>query len=240
MQILGTSNTKYLSSAYLGENKLQVTKVLKYTLKDTKDYIETITDADSPDVFVLHSLCNEIQDKSPETCTQDISETVDLIEQKFKDMKVLVSLGLPRSDTALNRKIEKTNVLIKEKLSNKSNIYLCDNTNLFYRGAAQHGILNTDGLHLSSIGTRKLGKNLKDALWDLLDLPQVLSVSRDVETTKDRYHNESGKYRNYSDVQRVGYQHRRSNLYKDGRRNDYPWNSVERFRQRREYGQRWN
>lgn len=219
---------------------MQVTKVLKYTLKDTKDYIETITDADSPDVFVLHSLCNEIQDKSPETCTQDISETVDLIEQKFKDMKVLVSLGLPRSDTALNRKIEKTNVLIKEKLSNKSNIYLCDNTNLFYRGAAQHGILNTDGLHLSSIGTRKLGKNLKDALWDLLDLPQVLSVSRDVETTKDRYHNESGKYRNYSDVQRVGYQHRRSNLYKDGRRNDYPWNSVERFRQRREYGQRWN
>ena len=36
------------------------------------------------------------------------------ISDKFKDVKVTVSLGLPRVDASLNRKVEKTNVLIKE------------------------------------------------------------------------------------------------------------------------------
>ena len=71
-------------------------------------------------------------------------------------------------------------MLIKESPSNKGNIYFCDNANMFYRGGAQHGILSRDGLHSSGNGTRKLGKNPKNALWDLLDLP----IGRNNRTTK--------------------------------------------------------
>ena len=104
VQIVGTSNTKYLYFSYLGEIELQVSKILLYTINETRYYIDSIADTDSPVVLVLHSLCIEIQDKSPESCTQDILETVDHIAQKFKDMKIFVSLGLPRSDIAQNRK----------------------------------------------------------------------------------------------------------------------------------------
>ena len=48
-------------------------------------------------------------------------------------------------------------------MGNKDNVYICDNANLFYRGAAQRRVLKDDGLHLTNIGTRKLGRNLKDA-----------------------------------------------------------------------------
>lgn len=107
VQIVGTSNTKYLNFLYLGEIELQVSKIFLYTIKETRNYIDSIADIDSPDVLVLPSLCIEIQDISPESCTQDILETVDHIAQKFKDMKMFLSLGLPRSDIAQNRKQRK-------------------------------------------------------------------------------------------------------------------------------------
>ena len=65
--------------------------------------------------MVLHPLCNEIEKKMSQTCSQDVEDTVVAISDKFKDVKVTVSLGLPRVDASLNRKVEKTNVLIKEK-----------------------------------------------------------------------------------------------------------------------------
>ena len=65
--------------------------------------------------MVPHPLYNEIEKKTPETCSQDVEDTVVVISDKFKDVKMIISLGLPRADASLNRKVEKTNVLIKEK-----------------------------------------------------------------------------------------------------------------------------
>ena len=128
--------------------------------------------------MVLHPLGNEIKKKTPETCSQEVKDTVIAISDKFKNVKMIVSLGLPRSDASLNRKVEKINVLIKENINNRKNVYLCDNANLFYRGEAQRGVLKDDGLHVTNMGTQKLGRNLKDALWDMYDLPLVTSETR--------------------------------------------------------------
>ena len=136
----------------------------------------------SPDIMVLHPLCNEIEKKTQETCSQEVKDTLVAICDKFKEFKMIVSLGLSRIDASLNRKVEKTNTLIKENVSNRKNVYLCDNANLFYRGEAQRGVLKDDGLHLTNMGTWKLGRNLKDALWDMYDLLQVT-----LETRLDSY-----------------------------------------------------
>ena len=69
--------------------------------------------------MVLHPLCNEIEKKTPETYSQEVKDTVVAISDKFKEFKMIVSLGLSRVDASLNRKVEKTNILIKEKVSNR-------------------------------------------------------------------------------------------------------------------------
>ena len=178
VEVIGTSNTKNLSVAYIGEKEFHVSKVIKYTIQQTKDYVASMKIDNAPNVMVLHPLCNEIELKSPEICTEEVDTAIKGIEDKFKDMKIILSLGLPRADETLNRKIEKTNILLKERLDNRGNVFFCDNTNLFYRGQAQRGVLKDDGLHLTNIGTRKLGRNLKEALWDIFDLPIITAEQR--------------------------------------------------------------
>ena len=63
------------------------------------------------------------------------------------------------------------------------NVYICDNSNLFYRGEAQKGILNEDGIHLARDGTRKLGRNMKEALWGTFDIPFITRL----ETKKESH-----------------------------------------------------
>ena len=56
---------------------------------------------------------------------------MDTISSKYKDSKIIVSLGLPRSKANINTKAEKTNSLIKEKLAGQEHVTVCDNGNLF-------------------------------------------------------------------------------------------------------------
>lgn len=60
---------------------------------------------------------------------------------------------------------------------------VCDNGKLFYKGEAQRGVLNEDGIHLSGSGTSKLAKHLKGTLFDLQDIPWVVyETKQDVKT----------------------------------------------------------
>ena len=174
VQIVGTSNIKFISPEYIGEKEFEVSKVTKYTLDETQTFIEGLTPTDRHDAFILHSLCNEVGVKSPEECTNHMKRILETVTNKNKKAKVIVSLGLPRKNKDLNRGIEKTNILIKEMTSEMRNVFICDNSNLFYRGEAQKGILNEDGLHLARAGTRKLGRNMKEALWGTFDIPIIV------------------------------------------------------------------
>ena len=62
------------------------------------------------------------------------------------------------------------------------------------------------------MGTRKLGRNLKDALWDMYDLLQVTSETR----VEDRapYKDQNEGYSGYSGVQRGAYRYKRDEEYR--------------------------
>ena len=150
--MVGTSNIKLnISPEYIEESDFSVSKITKYTLEETYEYVEKLTPTDRHDAFILHSLCNETGIKTPDECSNYIKRIIDNITQKYSDTKIIISLGLPRSEASWNRCIEKTNILIKEKISHMNNVYICDNSSLFYRGDAQKGILHEDGLHLARI-----------------------------------------------------------------------------------------
>ena len=103
---------------------------------------------------------------------------------KVKDTKIIVSLGLPNVDMALNRKTEKVNILLKESLVKRKSVHICDNSNLFYRGDAQQGIRKEDGLHLSKAGKKLLARNIRMPLHDAFHIPIITYDSTEKEASK--------------------------------------------------------
>lgn len=149
VHIFGTSNIKHINTAYVAGNclfKKQNKKKQQNTHKRRPIFFFYTTDpSEQVDAFVLHSLCNELEKKmTPDECSESMVEIVYLIESKYENSRIVVSLGLE-----INRKTEKTTILIKEKLFGRRRVHFCDNGNLFYRGEAQRGVLNKDGLPLS-------------------------------------------------------------------------------------------
>ena len=167
---MGTSNTKYINRNYLSHGKINVITSLKYTIKEADDYITRLGDPVKKPLrgVVLHLGGNDLKDKSAEVCVDELNSLVEKLHTKYPDIKISVSLGLPRANKADNQKVEKFNVLIKEKLRNKPYVILCDNGNLFFRGLPARNILNRDGIHLTRKGSYLLTGNLKKSIEDML------------------------------------------------------------------------
>ena len=128
-----------------------------------------------------------MNNKTPELCSEELTDLINVTISKYPKAKVVVSLGIPRNNEEFNRKVEKLNVLIKENLHNKSNVVICDNGNLFYRGQQSYGVLNSDGVHLTRTGTTKLTSNIKQSLCTALNLP------RDMDNRRNSYDHNWGR-----------------------------------------------
>ena len=215
VQIVGTSNAKYLSLRYIAGSDFNLSKKIKYTLEETKEYFQNLEPSDHQDVFILQSLCNDISKKSADECTKELTDIIDIIESKVKDTRIIISLGLPNGDVALNRKTEKVNILLKESLVKRKSVHICDNSNLFYRGDAQQGILKEDGLHLSKDGTKLLARNIRETLYDVFDIPIITYDSTEKEAPKTH----TPTYRNSGYEER---NRRHQNTYRNDNYNRHP------------------
>ena len=111
VQVVGTSNAKYVSLKYIAGTEFDISKKIKYTLEETKGYFEALDSNEHHDAFILQSFCNEIAKKSTNEFSKKLIVIIDIIESKYKDTLVIVSLGLPRDDVTLKRKIKKINIL---------------------------------------------------------------------------------------------------------------------------------
>ena len=168
--IIGTSNIRFLSREYLSDDGVNIDKVHKYTIEEGENYIDQLDSSDDKDCYLFHILCNDVKSQNEEYCVEGINRIVRKLQDKRPNAKIVLSLGIPRNSEALNRKIEKINVTLKEKLNGKTNVFICDNSNLFYRGQAYRGMLNEDGLHLSRLGTRTLNKNMKGVIQNVFNI----------------------------------------------------------------------
>ena len=59
------------------------------------------------------------------------------IQKNLNDSKIIESMGIPRADVEINRKIAKFYVLLHDKLGDIKDVYFCDYSNLFYRGQVE-------------------------------------------------------------------------------------------------------
>ena len=134
--LIGTSNLKFISSSMLSNHKVHIEKETKYTLKEGQEYIDSLKPEEKKvDAIVLHMFENDITEQTPEHCSEKLQKLCVDFQKKSKDSKVIVSMGLPRREEAINRKVSKLNVLLQEKLGDMKNVSLCDNSNLFLPGS---------------------------------------------------------------------------------------------------------
>ena len=111
--LIGTLNTKFISAKYLSFGQSHVEKVLKYTAEECMQYLDSTNPSEPYDGVILHMLGNDIIEASPEDCLKKLEEIIAKIKSKNFSGKVILSLGLPKRDTLVNRKVDKLNILIK-------------------------------------------------------------------------------------------------------------------------------
>ena len=157
--LIGTSNVRFLSALYIAGEKYYVCKVIRYTVSDQTEYIESLDDNDRVSKFLLHLSCNDIKTLSATERATAYCYLAELIKVKYPTAQVTISLGLPCKDPKIYKKIEVANAMIKERLFRVSVIRLCNNSNPSNRGRPAHGMLEDDGVHVSRRGVFALNNN---------------------------------------------------------------------------------
>ena len=110
--LIGTSNVRYLSSRYIAGEKYYVHNVIKYTVAEAKEYIESLEKSDKVFEFLLHLSCNDIKSVSVKEHATAYSDLAKMVKEKYPIAQVIVSLGLLRQDPTINNKIEIFNGMI--------------------------------------------------------------------------------------------------------------------------------
>ena len=170
--LVGTSNVGNIK-----EDKLtlyaETTKVIKYTMRDTHEFIDTFQNV--PDVVVLHCLTNDLKTMNPQSCVDALEEIVATIQSKWNTSKIVISLCTPRSDSIIHQtNAQIINALIKQRIAvNVRNILLCEHNNMLsYDGMPAPDVLSEDDqFHLSNKGTALLASNIKQSIHTALGLP---------------------------------------------------------------------
>ena len=82
MILIGTSNVR-LSARYIARENYYVRKVIKYTVSEARDYIESLENSDKVSKFLLHLSYNDIKTLSATEHTTAYCELVKLIQEKY-------------------------------------------------------------------------------------------------------------------------------------------------------------
>jgi hypothetical protein len=118
----------------------------------------------SPDCLVLHLITNDVKQAPPQTCVAVLNDLIAKFTANHPHAKVIVSLGLPRSDDIrLDSSIEIVNTLIKGSIrfANCPRVIFCDHGNFMHNGSVKPRLLAKGGYHLSEDGTRLLCSNIR-------------------------------------------------------------------------------
>jgi hypothetical protein len=167
--LLGTSNVIGIRQDKL-TTAADVTKVVRYTIKDTIEYIRSCSM--SPDLIACHSLTNDLTKLPPDSCVQHVETLVSVIYKKWDSIKIIISLCTPRLDN-INYQTngEIINALIKQKTATSVDILICDHSNKLVNGFPSPEFLDDKLFHLSGKGISCLAENLKKSIHAALNIP---------------------------------------------------------------------
>ena len=172
-----------------------MTKLIKYKLDETRDAVQNHNA--NPDVVVLHSLTNELKEKSPQNCVDALVDIVNIIQNKWMEAIIILSLCTPRFDSLTNQtNAQIINALLKQKFSgNVNKVRLCEHYNMLVQveGNPEQDVIQSDNIHLTEKGVSMLAKNIKGAIHGALGIP--IPVSRQSRSPSRRRRGRGGRGR---------------------------------------------
>ena len=170
--LVGTSNIAKINESKI-TSAANVSKVIKYTIDETKECISMYED--SPDVVVLHPLTNDIKNKPPSECVDDMKNLTDDMETKWPESKIILSLATPRKDSDLYQvNTQVVNALLKRQFIDNQRVTISDNDNMLIYGQPNEQFLDkSDGYHLSDQGVSKLAANIKQSIHKVLSIQET-------------------------------------------------------------------
>ena len=183
--LIETSNISGIDPLKLS-TKFEMENIIAYDFIKTEEKLRDISTA--PDLIVFHSLTNEMVENSVEHCAGKIKELSPIALDLFPGIKVVLSAPTPRLDSeVLNSKGQLISAMLKHEYLGAQNIYICDNSNLSYKGKPIDRFLSTkDGFHLSNQGITMFAANIRDTIDEVLNLPKRNTSPRPQTRLEDR------------------------------------------------------
>jgi hypothetical protein len=161
--IIGNSITASIDFSDIKLSKTSLQHIRKPTLQESKKYIDAMEH--KIDTIIIHQITNDIgpSPTEAETCAQQVVKLAE--EATNKADKVVISLGIPRSDNFRKHEATKlANILIKSQTRGNGKIQTVSNDHLLFHGKANHNYMAADGYHLNPLGKKILKRNILKAI----------------------------------------------------------------------------
>ena len=164
--VIGSSLLYNLNPDLLSR-KFVTEKHTAYTIPQAEQKLECLRQ--TPDVIVYQLLSNDLKTDSEDLCVAKMGRLVALTKRSRPGAKIIVSLPLNRSDShKRNNKTNMINARVTSLFAEDDTVWICDNSNLAYRGKPSRKHIGDDGVHPTPHGEMVLFNNIRQAVEDVL------------------------------------------------------------------------
>ncbi|KAK3083078.1 hypothetical protein FSP39_013369 [Pinctada imbricata] len=100
-----------------------------------------------------------------------MSDLVKFTKSVQQDAKIIVSLPPNRGDDPdLNYTTKIVNASVKISFQSVTNVFVCDNSNLAYRGERNRKLISRDEVHPTEFGEKILFQNIRRAIEEVCEI----------------------------------------------------------------------
>ena len=164
--LLGNSQTRLIDPSKFS-SRVDLHKQLIYTIDDTDEWLKTneserYMDADA---IVIHQITNDVKTLPAKQVADNMLDLIDNLKYKFKQSKIVISLGVPRDDNInYQYKTDTVNEILWRELKRDPRATVIHHQNLQYRGYIIPELYTEDKCHLNRDGTSVLAANMRHAV----------------------------------------------------------------------------
>ena len=136
-----------------------------YNIPQAQKVLSNIPNPHEVEVVILHLITNDVSSEISVVTATKMAGLSSFCCDYFQNARILVSTGISRNDSELlNSRMCNVNCNLWDTFRDHHQVQLINNDSLGYNGWPNTELLQHDGLHLNSRGTRLLASNMRLAL----------------------------------------------------------------------------
>ncbi len=166
-----------------------------YIWEEAKEYLVNGYNETLPDNIILHLGTNDICNGVPSySILKSVKETVDIIFNKNRSIKITLSAVIPRGDDyQLDLERQDFNLKLLRWSHSHNKIFFVDNSNLSNRGRINEKLYAVDNIHLNPQGVNFLTSNISIELKNQLEISQLYRLPQDGQKERWKQNESRGR-----------------------------------------------